>query len=320
MVAYINIVILGVYIQYSIGTPTLDADDIAQQMGIIRRQFEHLNQDLNQVKHKLDSTTEQNVKLMEKMNALEKDNTKLQLKVHSTSKTNAALLVRVNALEEENYDIKKTIHNFQFPDWSFDTLNGKVKTSTKEVFLDHENDTLVNEQLYSRNEEPIRMFQKLKGPKMLKKNTHLQKRLLQDTFTTASPAITRVAFSVALTGGHVLLGTHQVIEYNKVYTNIGNSYDVRHGHFIVPTTGIYLLSFTIMTATDVTAYIEMVKNGVLISQVYSTNNRNEMDTQTTVHSLQRGDIVWIRHANGGTPTLNGSGPYNTFTGVFLYDV
>ena len=75
-----------------------------------------------------------------------------------------------------------------------------------------------------------------------------------------------------------------------------------------------------MTATDVTAYIEMVKNGVLISQVYSSNNRNDMDAQTTVHSLQRGDIVWIRHANGGTPTLNGSGPYNTFSGVFLYDV
>ena len=147
----------------------------------ISGQFEHFNQDLNQVKHKLDSTTEQNVKLMEKMNALEKDNTKLQLKIHSTSKTNAALLDRVNTLEEENYDIKKTIHNFQFPDWNFDTLNGKAKTSTKEVFLDHENDTLVKEQLYSKNEEPIRMFQKLKGPKMMKTNTHLQKRLLKDT-------------------------------------------------------------------------------------------------------------------------------------------
>ncbi|XP_063397769.1 uncharacterized protein LOC134682105 [Mytilus trossulus] len=320
MVAYFTLVILGIYIEYSIGTPTSDAGDITQQMGILQRQFGHLNQDLNEVKHKLDSTTKQNVKLMEKINALEKDNTKLHVKVHSISKINAALLNRVNALEEENYDIKKTIHNFQFPDWNFDTLSGKVKTPTKKAFLQPENDTLVNEQLYSKNEEPIRMFQKLKSPKMLTRNKHLQKRLLQNSFTTASPAITRVAFSVALTGGHVLLGTHQVIEYNKVYTNIGNSYDVRHGHFIVPTTGIYLLSFTIMTATDVTAYIEMVKNGVLISQVYSSNNRNDMDTQTTVHSLQRGDIVWIRHANGGTPTLNGSGPYNTFTGVFLYDV
>ncbi|CAC5410356.1 C1QL [Mytilus coruscus] len=140
------------------------------------------------------------------------------------------------------------------------------------------------------------------------------------TVTTAAPAITNVAFSVALTGGQILLGTHQVIEYNTVYTNIGNSYDVRHGHFIVPTTGVYLLSYTIMTSTDVEAYIEMVKNGVRISVVYCSTDGYDMNTQTTVQLMQRGDIVWIRHVNGGTPTLNGSGPYNTFTGVFLYDV
>ncbi|XP_071177260.1 uncharacterized protein [Mytilus edulis] len=320
MVAYINLVILGVYIQYSIGTPTSDADDIAQQMGILRRQFEHLNQDLIQVNQKLDSTSEQNVNLMEKMNALEKDNTKLRLVVHSTSKTNAELLDRVHALEEENYVIKKTIYNFRHPDWNFDTLNRKAKTPTKEVFLQQENDNLVNKQLYSKDEEHVKMVQKLNGSKMMKESTHLQKRLLQNTFTTTTPTISKVAFSVALTGGLVLLGTHQVIEYNTVYTNIGNSYDVRHGHFIVPTTGVYLLSYTIMTATDVEAYIEMVKNGVQISVVYCSSNKMDMDSQTTVQSLQRGDIVWIRHVNGGTPTLNGYGPYNTFAGVFLYDV
>ncbi|XP_063448418.1 uncharacterized protein LOC134727950 [Mytilus trossulus] len=132
MVACITLVILGVYIQNSIGTPTSDPDDITQQLVILRRQFEHLNQDLIQVKLKLDSTTEQNIKLVEKMNALEKDDTNLRLVVHSTSKTNAALLDRVNALEEESHVIKQTIHNFKHSDWNFDTLTGKAKASTKE--------------------------------------------------------------------------------------------------------------------------------------------------------------------------------------------
>ncbi|CAG2227231.1 C1QL [Mytilus edulis] len=298
MVAYIILVILGIYFQYSIGTPTSDADDIAQQMSILRRQFEHLNQDLIQVNQKLDSTSEQNVNLMKKMNALEKDNTKLRLVVHSTSKTNSELLDRVHALEEENYVIKKTVYNFRHPDWNFDTLNGKAKTPTKEVFLQQENDTPLTNNYIEFD------F-----------NTNIL-----STVTTSIPTISKVAFSVALTGGLVLLGTHQVIEYNKVYTNIGNSYDVRHGHFIVPSTGMFLLSFTVMTATDIQAYIQMVKNGVEISSVYCSSNRNDMDSQTTVHLLQKGDVVWIRHADGGTPTLNGNDPYNTFTGVLLYDV
>jgi hypothetical protein len=61
-------------------------------------------------------------------------------------------------------------------------------------------------------------------------------------FTTPPPEAARIAFYAVLT--HDLsLGQHQTVEYDKVITNVGNAYDSRHGHFISPVKGVYLMSF-----------------------------------------------------------------------------
>jgi hypothetical protein len=49
--------------------------------------------------------------------------------------------------------------------------------------------------------------------------------------TTPSPSISKVAFSAILTT-RLALGEHQIVEYDKVLTNIGNGYDSRHGHVV----------------------------------------------------------------------------------------
>lgn len=133
------------------------------------------------------------------------------------------------------------------------------------------------------------------------------------------PTTSKVAFSVSLTH-RIQLGQHQVVEYDKVNTNVGNGYDIRHAHFIVPTRGVYLLSFTVMNVNGEYLYLEMVKNSEQIALVYGGQSDYNMGSETIVHLLEKGDVVWVRHTHDNTPTINGDDPFNTFTGVLLFEI
>ena len=76
--------------------------------------------------------------------------------------------------------------------------------------------------------------------------------------TTPPPEVARIAFYAGLTHD-VTLGQQQTVEYDKVITNVGNAYDSRHGHFISPVKGVYLMSFTLMNENGGIADIEMIK-------------------------------------------------------------
>lgn len=138
--------------------------------------------------------------------------------------------------------------------------------------------------------------------------------------TTELPAISRVAFSAQLTGGSVQLGQHQTVGYNTVLTNIGNAYDFRYNHFIVPAKGVYLLSLTGMNVAGQHVYLEMVKNGKKIAFVYCSSNADSMGSQTIAVVLEKNDVVWVRHGYGGAAQINGNDAYNTFTGVLLFSI
>ena len=136
------------------------------------------------------------------------------------------------------------------------------------------------------------------------------------TVTTPPPADAKVAFYAVLTHA-VTLGEHQTVEYDKVFTNVGNTYDSRHGHFTSPVKGVYLMSFTLMNRDGGKANIEMVKNGVRIALGYGDIKGFNMGTQVTIVMLEKGDMVWVRHASVATETLN-SYEYNTFAGTLLF--
>jgi hypothetical protein len=96
--------------------------------------------------------------------------------------------------------------------------------------------------------------------------------------TTPPPTDAKVAFYAVLT--HELsLGQHQIVEYDKVITNVGNAYDSRHGHFISPVKGVYLMSFTLMNKNGGAMDIEMVRNGVRVAHGYGGYN---MGTQVVI--------------------------------------
>lgn len=113
------------------------------------------------------------------------------------------------------------------------------------------------------------------------------------------------------------------MEYDKIITNEGGAYDTRHGHFVAPYSGMYLLSFSVMNSNGDCVYLEMVKNGVRIAVVYAHSSNYNMGSQTILNHLDASDMVWVRHSRGDTttPEIYGSAtePYNTFSGVLLYE-
>ena len=134
--------------------------------------------------------------------------------------------------------------------------------------------------------------------------------------TTSPPADAKVAFYAARTHG-VSLGQHQTVEYDKVFTNVGNGYDSRHGHFTSPVKGVYLMSFTLMNMNGAAMAIEMVRNGVRIAYGYGSSSGFNMGTQVAIVMLEKSDMVWVRHTSPSTQALNGY-EHNTFAGTLLF--
>ena len=137
--------------------------------------------------------------------------------------------------------------------------------------------------------------------------------------TTPSTSISKVAFSASLTT-RLALGQHQIVEYDKVLTNIGNGYDSRHGHFTAPIKAVYLFSCSMMNMEGSSIHLEIVKNGIRVAHLYSDDDDYSMATQVVIVLLEKGDMVWVRHSDtASSRSLNGGG-YNTFVGTILYEI
>ena len=134
--------------------------------------------------------------------------------------------------------------------------------------------------------------------------------------TTPPPTDAKLAFYASVTHA-VSLGDYQTVEYDKVFTNVGNAYDSRHGHFTSPVKGVYLMSFTLMNKNGGAMEIEMVRNGIRVAYGYGGSTGYNMATQVAIVMLEKGDMVWMRHAHSSTQTLHGY-EYNTFAGTLLF--
>ncbi|XP_062575829.1 complement C1q tumor necrosis factor-related protein 3-like [Saccostrea cucullata] len=138
----------------------------------------------------------------------------------------------------------------------------------------------------------------------------LQTSIIEEVYS--SPAI---GFSVQLSRD-THLGHGQAIRYDKIITNYGNSYNKWTGHFVAPKKGLYLFSCSIMAYNDETIHIQMVKNGIKVSTIYSNPSRFDHSSQTVVLVLQKGDSVWTRQAYSGRH-LHKVAVYNMFSGVLI---
>ncbi|CAG2237959.1 C1QL [Mytilus edulis] len=130
-----------------------------------------------------------------------------------------------------------------------------------------------------------------------------------------------VAFTAAV-NRLLTLGPNQAVQFEKIITNVGNAYDPRHGHMIVPVKGLYIISVTVFNKAADTEYIELVKNGNTLVHFYEQGGRYTPMSQTIIVSLEKSDVVWVRnhdsaaysghHLYGAPAEL-----YNTFSGFLL---
>lgn len=111
-------------------------------------------------------------------------------------------------------------------------------------------------------------------------------------------------------------GDHQIIVFDNVITNIGNTYNGHLGSFIAPVNGIYVFSVTLVTSSNAGFHGNIVRNGELVTRLYASTGY-QTASQTVVLQLQKGDDVCIQNADVDT-TIFGY-KYTLFSGFLLQE-
>ena len=102
---------------------------------------------------------------------------------------------------------------------------------------------------------------------------------------------TRVGFHVGLSR-HLSLSPSQIVIFNKIITNKGNTYNPTNGHVTAPCDGMY--SFTAWFLSDSKILqLDMLRNAERISAAYAESGGS--CSMTAVVMLTKGDTVMIRH-------------------------
>ncbi|XP_071156001.1 uncharacterized protein [Mytilus edulis] len=246
---------------------------------------------------------------------------KLEQKVESLQVENNKLQIVDKKLKEENEILKEENRR----------IRSRLRTIEKQNAMQTSYFGSKLQTTHEHNEEIQRYTHKLHNTKehktkvvddIAKENYHYKRLLIGNTTPVPTVTAPKVAFAVQLTKEITKLGTHQIIEYDKVLLNDGNGYDVRHGHFTAPIKGVYLLSVIVYTDRHNDIHLDLVKNGQLITSVYA-NGATDNASSTIVFPilLQQGDMVWLRtHQGDEGKVLVGVSQFmlNAFTGALLY--
>ncbi|XP_063420692.1 uncharacterized protein LOC134705907 [Mytilus trossulus] len=236
-------------------------------------------------------------RLEQKVESLQVENLKLQEENQNLNEENSVIRSRLKTIEKQNA-----------------IQNAYSETKPQTIDNNNENDT---HRIHDTKEYKIKMVDDISL-----ENHHYKRLLIGNTTPVPTVTIPKVAFAVQLTKEITTLGSHQIIEYDKVLLNDGNGYDVRHGHFTTPVKGVYLMSVVVYTDRQNTIHLDLVKNGHLITSVFA-DGRTDFASSTIVFPilLQQGDMVWLRtHQGDEGKALSGLSLYmlNAFTGALLY--
>lgn len=131
---------------------------------------------------------------------------------------------------------------------------------------------------------------------------------------------TMVAFQAMKLNTQTGIGTNQNILFEKVSLNLGNGYHPQHGIFIVPRSGIYVISAATLHDPQQGIYFNgaIEHQGNAIAYLFGDANEWEQSSQTVLIQANAGDEIWVRNTGPTNENIHG-GAFSTFSGYLLWE-
>lgn len=130
--------------------------------------------------------------------------------------------------------------------------------------------------------------------------------------TTSTP----VAFYAYLSTSENAPSNRHTLVFDVIKTNIGRGYNKHSGVFTAPTTGVYVLSWTIYTGDHGRCAFGIYANDDVVCSTFgeTDDDKGDYDAETgvIVVSLNQNDVVFIRSIMTCTTRIE-SGTWNTKT-------
>ena len=123
------------------------------------------------------------------------------------------------------------------------------------------------------------------------------------------------------------IGSSEIITYDSLTTNMGNGMDSSTGKFTTPTSGLYMFTFSAVSANkntaEVTIYVH--KNGAIIFLIDDEENEKSGANERNIayswmFNLSMDDTVHLEMASGGlhADVAGAAGDQVHFTGHLLH--
>ncbi|XP_067412339.1 C1q-related factor [Emydura macquarii macquarii] len=136
--------------------------------------------------------------------------------------------------------------------------------------------------------------------------------------TATYSAVPRVAFYAGLKNPHE---GYEVLKFDDVVTNLGNSYEAATGKFTCSVPGTYFFTYhVLMRGGDGTSmWADLCKNGQVRASAIAQDADQNYDyaSNSVILHLDAGDEVFVK-LDGGKAHGGNSNKYSTFSGFIIY--
>jgi len=129
-----------------------------------------------------------------------------------------------------------------------------------------------------------------------------------------------IAFQAAKVARQTSIGTNQNILFEHVSLNLGNGFHPQHGIFIVPRSGIYVITASLLHENQPGIYFHgaIVHQGNVIAKIDCTLDW-EQASQTVLIEARAGDEIWVRNVGPSNENIYGD-YFSTFAGYLLWEL
>eukprot|EP00105_Crassostrea_gigas_P037966 XP_019922114.1 PREDICTED: caprin-2 [Crassostrea gigas] len=241
-------------------------------------------------------------KYMEEHGRLLQQNQKLQRRVSKTEKKNGELTIKISSLEEKVKEIQQS--------------NDKCQMDIKQlsIIIEDNSDSFIfnNDQMNGStpsNSNEVKSFSS---------HTYIRKRIVPATVASTE----QVAFYAYMsTNTPANLRQHHTLIYDVVKINKGQGYHQDDGIFTVPSSGVYVFTWTVAVKSYGWASTELVINGVVFGATYAHGESRDWDHSSgnVVVETHTADHVYIRmQENGMDVVVSNERGRSSFSGWKLF--